>query len=214
MGATDTASAVQLQCDGKIVLAGSSTNDFAVARYFGDDPVQLASVVSRKTHAGAGDFDIDLPVAATPGIECRTGGASGDYTLVFSFVNTLDSVAGASVSSGTGSVSSRDFGTDQHQYIVTLTGVANAQVITVDLTDVIDSVGNSGCTSAAMGVLLGDANANRLVNSTDTSLVQAQSGKPVTSSNFRMDVNANGLINSTDTSTVQSQSGHGLPTPP
>jgi hypothetical protein len=65
-----------------------------------------------------------------------------------------------------------------------------------------------------MGVLLGDVNANRLVNSTDTSLVQAQSGKPVTSSNFRMDVNANGLINSTDTSTVQSQSGHGLPTPP
>jgi hypothetical protein len=49
------------------------------------------------------------------------------------------------------------------------------------------------------------------VNSTDTSQVQAQSGKTVTTSNFRMDANANGLINSTDTSIIQSKSGTGLP---
>ena len=30
------------------------------------------SVVSRKTHGTAGDFDIDLPLAGNPGIECRT----------------------------------------------------------------------------------------------------------------------------------------------
>jgi hypothetical protein len=69
-----------------------------------------------------------------------------------------------------------------------------------------------------MGLLVGDVNANGLVNSTDTSQVQAQSGQPVTgdlgTGNYRKDVNANGLINSTDTSTVQSKSGHGLPTPP
>jgi hypothetical protein len=97
---------------------------------------------------------------------------------------------------------------------VNLTSVANQQYVNVTLKNVRDSQSNSGDVPATMGVLLGDVNANRLVNSTDTSLVQAQSGKPVTSSNFRMDVNANGLINSTDTSTVQSQSGHGLPTPP
>jgi hypothetical protein len=62
-----------------------------------------------------------------------------------------------------------------------------------------------------IGFLVGDTNANRLVNSTDTSQVQAQSGQPVTSVNFRRDVNANGLINSTDTSLVQSKSGHGVP---
>jgi Dockerin type I domain len=73
---------------------------------------------------------------------------------------------------------------------------------------------NDGCNifnvSAPMGVLLGDVNANRLVNSTDTSLVQSQSGKQVTNSNFRDDVNANGLINSTDASITQSKSGTGL----
>src|SRR5207302_8994844 len=43
---------------------------------------------------------------------------------------------------------------------------------------------------------------------------EAQSGQPVTSTNFRMDVNASGLINSTDTSLVESQSGTGLPPSP
>jgi len=58
---------------------------------------------------------------------------------------------------------------------------------------------------------VGDINANGLVNSTDISQTQAQSGQSVTSSNFRTDINANGLINSTDVSSVQSKSGTGLP---
>ena len=90
--------------------------------------------------------------------------------------------------------------------------IDDAQTITVSLTNVTDSVGNfSSAVSASMSVLVGDVNGNGLVNSTDTSLVQTQSGQPVTSSNFRTDVNANGFINSTDTSIVQSKSGTGLP---
>jgi hypothetical protein len=42
-------------------------------------------------------IDIDLPLAATPAIECRTGGANGDHTLVFTFLKTLTSVGSASV---------------------------------------------------------------------------------------------------------------------
>jgi len=95
---------------------------------------------------------------------------------------------------------------------VNLTGVTNAQSITVTLTNVTDTAGKvSTAVSASMGVLLGDTSGDGVVNSADTSLVQAQSGKPVTLSNFRMDVNANGLINSTDTSIVQSKSGTRLP---
>jgi len=175
-------------------------------------PPILTSVVSRKTHGSAGTFDVDLPLAGSPGIECRSGGANNDYTLVFTFINTLSSVSGAGLTSGTGSVSSSNIDSnDAHQYIVNLTGVTNAQVITVSLNNVTDSVGNfSSAVSQSMGILVGDVNANRLVNSTDTSLVQAQSGKSLSSSNFRTDVNANGLINSTDTSIVQSKSGTGL----
>src|SRR5207245_6795085 len=111
-----------------------------------------------------------------------------------------------SVSSGIGSVSNAL--ASGNQVFINLTGVANAQAINITLT-VNDGL-NIGPVVVPMGVLLGDVNANRLVNSTDTSIVQAQSGKPVTISNFRTDVNVNGLINSTDTSIVQSKSGTGF----
>jgi hypothetical protein len=87
--------------------------------------------------------------------------------------------------------------------------VANAQRITIFAFGVSDGI-RTGDVGISMSVLLGDIGGNGLVNSTDTSLVQAQSGKPLTNSNFRTDVNANGLINSTDTSVVQSKSGAGL----
>ena len=174
-------------------------------------PVQLTSVVSRATHGSVGTFDVDL--TSSDGIECRQTDANGDYMLVFTFSNTLANVDGASVTSGTGTVTTANIDSnDAHNYVVNLTGVANAQRITVTLTNVTDSAGNfSSSISAQMGVLVGDVNGNGLVNSTDTSLVQAQSGQSVTGSNFRMDVNANGLITSTDASIVQAQSGTGLP---
>ena len=37
-------------------------------------PLLPTSVVSRKTHGAAGNFDIDLPLAGSAGIECRSGG--------------------------------------------------------------------------------------------------------------------------------------------
>jgi hypothetical protein len=62
-----------------------------------------------------------------------------------------------------------------------------------------------------MGALEGDTTANGKVNSSDISQTQSQSGRQVTSSNFREDVTVNGLINSSDISDVQQHSGTGLP---
>jgi hypothetical protein len=176
-------------------------------------PVQLVSVVSRKVHGSAGTFDIDLPLAGTRGIECRSGGANGDYTLVFAFANPLTSVGGASISSGTGSVTSSaiDSG-DAHRYVINLTGVTNAQVITVSLTNVNDSAGNfSSTVSASMGVLIGDVNANGIVSNPDVASVKAQVTAPVTQSNFRNDVNANGVISNTDVGVAKARAGTQLP---
>jgi hypothetical protein len=174
-------------------------------------PVQLIGAASRKVHGNAGTFDISLPLTGTPGIECRSGGANGNYTIIFTFASPLTNVADAKVSSGTATISGSAMGNDPHQYVVNLTGVANAQTITVSLTNVYDSAGNSSTTvSAPMSILVGDTNGNGLVNSTDVSQAQAQSGQTVTGSNFRTDVNANGIINSTDVSIIQSNSGTGL----
>src|SRR5207302_1822821 len=105
--------------NGQLYLSGrTASNDFPVTsgapqtNYGGGvwdnfltiinpSPVQLGSAVSRKTHGSAGTFDVDLPLTGTPGIECRSGGANGNYMMVFKFANTLSNVGSASVSSGT-----------------------------------------------------------------------------------------------------------------
>jgi hypothetical protein len=176
-------------------------------------PLQLFSVVSRKLHGSAGTFDVDLPLTGNPGIECRSGGANGDYTMIFTFTNPLTSVGGASVSSGTGSVSSGNIdNNDAHQYIVNLTGLTSGQLITVTLANVEDSAGNNNAAaSASMGVLLGDVNGNRIVSNADVASVKNQVAAPVTSSNFRNDVSANGVISNTDVSVAKTQVGTTLP---
>ena len=45
----------------------------------------VTGAVSRKAHGGAGNFDVNLPLTGTPGIEDRTGGATNDYTMVVTF---------------------------------------------------------------------------------------------------------------------------------
>jgi hypothetical protein len=175
-------------------------------------PPVPTSVVSRKIHGSAGTFDVDLPLTDNPGIECRSGGVSGEYTIVFSFPNALTSVDGASVSSGTGTVGSSGIDSDPHQYVVNLSGVSNAQTIVVSLGNVADSAGNFGSVvSVSMGVLIGDTTGNGVVNSSDIAQTQSQSGQPVTSFNFREDVTVNGAINSSDIVLVQSKSGTSVP---
>jgi hypothetical protein len=191
----------------------NSTNPDIVAMAFDTGLVPLPSVVSRKVHGSTGTFDVALPLSGNPGIECRSGGANGNYTLVFTFANTLTSVGGATVTRGTGSVSSNNIdNSDAHNYIVNLTGVTNAQYLTVGLANVHDSAGNgSNAVSASMGVLVGDTTGDGFVNSADISQTKSQSGQGITTANFREDINADGFINSTDISLVKSKSGTALP---
>jgi hypothetical protein len=173
--------------------------------------VPFLGAVSRKTHGNAGTFDVGLPLTGKSGIECRTGGPNGNFTVVFTFANPIVSV-GSVTFTGTGSVSSRTIGSDPHEYIVNLTGVTNAQRLTVTLNNVTDTVGNASASIAApMGVLLGDTNADAFTDAVDVSQTKSQSGKAITNSNFREDVNADGFIDAIDTSLVKSKSGTALP---
>jgi hypothetical protein len=173
--------------------------------------VPLVNVASRRIH-DATAFDLNLPLAGNPAIESRSGGVSGDYQLIFSFANPLTSVSNASVTSGTGSVSSHMIDADTHNYIVNLTGVSNAQVITVGLTNVNDSAGNSSASvPISMGVLVGDTNGDGFVNAGDALQTRNRSGQATDATNFRSDVNADGFVNSGDTTVVRSRSGTALP---
>jgi hypothetical protein len=92
---------------------------------------------------------------------------------------------------------------------VDLTGVANAQLITITVNNVSDGL-HVGNAAVPMGILFGDVSSNRAVNSTDVSTAQDESGHAITFLNFRNDVTVNGQINSSDVSTVQAQSGTGF----
>ena len=174
----------------------------------------LLSVVSRKVHGTAGTFDINLPLTGPRGVECRNPGSTGDagvdYKLIFSF-------AGAVTSCGTASTGTVSSGPAANQCTVKLTGVPNAQYLTVTLTGVNVPTACppfTGNAAATMGVLLGDTNANGTVNSTDVSQTKTDSGKLADNNTFRRDVSVTGVINSTDVSIVKSKSGTGLPSDP
>jgi uncharacterized repeat protein (TIGR01451 family) len=165
------------------------------------------SAVSRKIHGPAGPFDIDLPVFGPPGIECRSGGASGVYQMVVRFVNPV-ALNSASVTSGVGSVSSTTV--SGREVFVNLTGIANAQTIGVTLFGANDGGGPTNVV-VPMSVLVGDTDASKAVNSTDVSQTKLQSGTAASPGHFRTDVTANGLINSSDVATVKIKSGTALP---
>ena len=119
------------------------------------------------------------------------------------------SFTGATVTAGTGTVAGIS-GSDTSEVTVNLTGVGNAQTITLTLSGVNDGA-NTGDVDVRLGVLAGDITANEAVNSSDVVQAKAQSGHAVTAANFRSDVSANGSINSSDISLVKSRSGTALP---
>jgi autotransporter-associated beta strand protein len=167
--------------------------------------IAAAKAVSRKVHGDAGAFDIDLPFAGGPGIECRDG--TGEYQVVVTFINNV-TFSYVSIL-GTGYVSSYD-GSGTNTVTANLAGVGNVQVIYITLHDLNDG---SGPTNWAfpMGVLIGDVNGNRTVNASDVVAVKTQLGQPATASNFRVDVNPNGIVNASDLLKVKSLLGTTLP---
>ena len=161
-------------------------------------------VVSRKVHSGA-PFDIPLPLTGNSGIECRSGGATNDYQVIFTFANSV-TFSGAALTTGAGAVSGSS-GSGTISATVNLTGVTNAQRITVTL----QGVNGSGDVSVPMGILVGDTNADGFVNAGDSIQTRNRSGQGADSANFRSDVNADGIVNSGDTTIVRSRSGTFLP---
>ncbi len=171
-----------------------------------------AAVVSRKTHGTTGDFDITLPPSGTPAIECRSGGASSAFTLVYTLSGNVSAAGTASVRQGTATPGTPFLGPNANQITVPLTGVANVQHLVISLDGVQNASGAIlNNLVARMDVLLGDVNANGLVDGNDVASVQGQTRHAVTNANFREDVNANGLIDGNDVSITQGQTRTSLP---
>ncbi len=175
----------------------------------------VQSAVSRKTHGNAGSWTVNLPLSGTPGIECRSGSATNDYTLLVTFLANV-SVNGspqAAVASGIGTIGSGGVSNggmvivSDNVVTIPLTNVANAQTINVTL----NNVNGSTNMTIPMRLLIGDTNGDGLVNSGDAQQTRNHSGQTTNATNFRSDVDVDGFINSGDTTAVRARSGTALP---
>ena len=170
-------------------------------------PMQLTAAVSRKMHGGAGTFDVNLPLAGEPGLECRSTG--GIHTLVFTFTNNVAS-GNATVTSSTGVAGSPTF--SANTMTVSLTGVTNAQKVTVTLSGVTDVFSQVlANTDVSMNVLIGDTNASKSLTSADIAQTKSRLGATLDNTNFRSDVNATGAVTSADIGLIKANLGTSVP---
>jgi Dockerin type I domain len=172
------------------------------------NPPTLVTLSSRKVHGSAGVFDLNLPLTAPYGVEPRSGGANGQFLLDFHFSNPILSCGTVSSGAGTATIDPASGGND---CLVDLTGVSNAQYVTVTLAGVLDNLGNQGNVPGTFGVLLGDVNGSKRVDAADVSSVRQQTLQPVTSSNFLNDLNTSGRIDAADVSIARQQTLTSLP---
>jgi hypothetical protein len=160
---------------------------------------------------GRGGFAIDLPLTGPSGVEDRSTLPNHRLTIAMTFNNAIASVGSAS--SDCGSVS--DISINGNTVTVKAVGVphvCNGNNIEVTATDVMDDQGNTlSLATATVGLLLGDANGDRVVNPADRHLVKSLKGQKIDSTNFRSDVNSDGYIGSADVRLVEQQQGISLP---
>ncbi len=177
------------------------------------DPAPAAPVLqgraSRKAHGAAGTFDLTLAsTPANPVTEPRTGPS---HTVVFTFDKPV--VGGiATVVEGAASVGAPTYSANEMR--VPLTGVANAQYVTVSVSNVVAADGGSGGSgSVRVGFLLGDVTQNRAVAVSDVAQVNAAIAQPVTASNYLKDLNASGTLTVSDKATANANVTRALPAP-
>jgi hypothetical protein len=173
----------------------------------------LVSAVSRKTHGGAEDFDVKLfPIVPSTnvGIECREGQPNaGDYKVVMVFASPV-TYTGASVTGGGAATTSPAPGTPASEVTVNLTGVSNAQTVTVTLLGA--TIGGAPAdVPVQMGVLIGDVNESRRVDSADVFTARQLTLQNADEGNFRSDINLSGRIDSADVFRARQQTLTALP---
>ncbi len=168
----------------------------------GGGGANLVSAASRLTHGGGGVFDVSMPLAGTSGVEDRD---SSTYLAVFTFDTAVTS-GNAVVQSGTATAGTPTFSGNEMR--VPLSGVADEQIVTVR----VSSVNGGGATNdVPFGFLIGDVDANRLVDRPDAGQIRTDKAQAVNAGNFRDDINLSGVVDRPDLTAVKNHAGNSIP---
>jgi hypothetical protein len=195
-----------LLSNGKVLAAGGLDGHFppiptASAELYtadGGSELTLVSSFSRKTGKY---FSFDIPL---PGVEDRSDNKR--FVIGFTFNNEVTGADSATTSCGTvGSLSVDP--ADSHSLLVTFNGqTCNQQEVTITLTNVHDTLGNTLTSAETSGCfLIGDVNGDGRVGNGDIGNIQGHLGEITDETNFRDDINADGRINNQD---VQAARAH------
>jgi N-acetylneuraminic acid mutarotase len=164
----------------------------------------LDSSFSRKT-GRSGSFDVPLP-----GVEDRSDNKR--FVIGFTFNNEVTGADSASTSCGTGGSLSVD-PADPHTLLATFNGqTCNQQEITLTLTNVHDTLGNTLASAETSGCfLIGDVDGDGHVGNGDIGNIQGHLGEITDETNFRDDINADGRINNQDVQAARSHRRESCP---
>jgi len=165
--------------------------------------INLSSAASRLTHGTAGTFDVPMPLTGTSGVEDRS---STTYNAVFTFDAPVAS-GEVQVISGTATVGS--ISVSGNDLTAQLTGVTSAENVVLRVQNINGDGLQHG--DVTFGFLTADADASRLVDKADQTLVRGQVNQPVTSANFRDDINVDGRIKTNDVALIKTNKGHSIP---
>ncbi len=176
--------------------------------------LSLGGVVSRKTHGGAGEFNLPINTASAIdgniSIEPRAIGTG--HLLVFMFGETVNSPGLVTVvDAGNAAIGTAEATAVGNEVQVRLTGIPDRRRITVTLTGVSAASGTMNA-SVSLGFLIGDFDNSASVTAQEISKVKARAGQPADASNFRYDVSATGWVSAADIAAVKTRLGATLGT--
>ncbi|MEZ0267298.1 MAG: DUF1800 family protein [Phycisphaerae bacterium] len=165
----------------------------------------FVSAASRATH-GAASYDFPLPQTGTGGIECRT---PSTLTIVVNFDRPLQAtpLPTASVTAGVATVGT--VAVSGNAVLVPLTGVADAQSVTVQLQNITDTNGQTlASQNVFFRVLAADVNGNGALTVSDVNISKfraATDAGAVNYASYRCDINCNGQITISDVNLIKAK---------
>ena len=172
----------------------------------------VTAAYSRKMHGGGVLGPFDLPIERMPAIDgavtVEPRVMASAHTIVFRMNATVNSTgAVTAVNAAAVSVGSPIVTHANNEVLVTLTGVADNQRVTVTVAN-INSAGVNAI--ASLGFLVGDVSNTRAINACDIGGAKAHLSQNANPTNFMFDIDLSGTIDSADISALKVRSGRVL----